>query len=216
MYKVVICLHVLTLFFRFRVLLLACKELVYFSNKESPMSTFRTIYEWYLVDTHVMPKWYLGGDDCYVVNLSRLLVSELFHVVIICTSCAVWGHYIRASLRVALQAFNFKGAWSVIVLLKLPGLVNAPTSNLYAQSILEHLHEKARQAGSRKALAKLTMHTRPRVNGRCPMSNILFHPSTMYAAHNVHYPFQRYHQQISFFNLTYQIQKMHASLILLQ
>jgi hypothetical protein len=42
-HREVICLHVLTLFFRFRVLLLTCKKLVYFSNKESPMSSFCAI-----------------------------------------------------------------------------------------------------------------------------------------------------------------------------
>jgi hypothetical protein len=59
-------------------------------------------------------------------------------------------------------------------------------------------------------LAVVTVQTGPGARASCPTSNTLFHPSTVYATYNVHHPVQRYHQQISFFNLTHQIQKMHA------
>jgi hypothetical protein len=76
--------------------------------------------------------------------------------------------------------------------------------------MLEHLHEMARQAYPRRALAVVTVQTGPGARVSCPTSNTLFHPSTVYATYNVHHPLQRYHQQISFFNLTHQIQKMHV------
>jgi hypothetical protein len=76
--------------------------------------------------------------------------------------------------------------------------------------MLEHVHELAQQANPHRALAGATVEAGPGAMDASPTSNTLYHPSTVYAAHNVHHPFQRYHQQISFFNLTHQIQKMHV------
>jgi hypothetical protein len=52
--------------------------------------------------------------------------------VIVCMTTLPPGkrYCVKASPWVALQACNFEGAWSVTILFKLPGPVNAPTNSL--------------------------------------------------------------------------------------